>query len=305
MRIRLSTVLVGVLGLAGALALVAPPAQAAPSRSTATVADQLILEPTDRGYRGSLRVDLTYRGTEPGRATYVITEPIAGSYQNAEWGVSCYSGGELLPDGRTRVECDVPGGALAPGEQRIFTIDFQVLTNVRPYAMKAGKGEVAVKVGGTLVTDKKFATKFRSTTGTLANPRPYVQDTQPDVAVTVAGDLTMVRQPDGWFEGRLPVTVSYHSDAPHLWVSISGRNLPPSFGWPWSQECGHECVPGAPLMQGEARTFDLYFSAPSDTPLGDLGEVGVEVTAWQRSQHPDANPADNVATFSLIVAEAA
>ncbi|WP_139307186.1 hypothetical protein [Micromonospora pattaloongensis] len=305
MRTRLSTVLAGLLGLAGALAVAAPPAQAAQRSSTATVADRLILEPTDRGYRGSLQVDLTYRGATPGRATYVITEPIPGAYQNAEWGINCYSSGELLPDDRTKVECNVPGGLLAPGEQRTFTIDFQVLTTVQPYAMKARNGEVAVKVGGTVVADEEFATRFRSTTGSLANPQPYVRDTQPDVAVTVAGDLEMVRQPSGWFKGRLPVTVRYHSDAPHQWVSIVGRNLPPTFDWPWSPECGHECAPGGPLMEGEARTFDLHFSASPDTPLGDLGEAGVEVAVWELRQYPDANPADNVATFSVTVTEAA
>ncbi|NES26132.1 hypothetical protein GCE86_26910 [Micromonospora terminaliae] len=297
--------LAAVLGLTAALPVAAGPAQAASTRSTATVADRLVLEPTDRGYRGSLEVDLTYRGAEPGRATYVVTEPIPGSYENVAWGVNCYSGGELLPDGRIRVECDVPGGELSPGEQRTFTVDFQVLTTVQPYAMKAGDGELAVKVDGTEVTDERFSTRFRSTTGSLTNPVRYVQDQQPDAAVTVSGDLVMVRQPEGYFEGRLPVTVRYDSDARHGTMSIVGVNLPAGFGPPWSLECSHECVPGGEFMEGEERTFDLYFSAPPDTPIGDLGQAGVEVsaTAWINGA-PDSDPADNVATFSIITTEA-
>ncbi|MET8906255.1 hypothetical protein [Micromonospora sp. NPDC004551] len=304
MRTRKSTVLAGVLGLTAALSAAPGPAHAASAGSTATVADRLFLEPTDRGYRGSVEVNLTYRGMEPGRATYVITEPIPGSYENVEWGTSCYSGGELLPDGRIRVECDVPGGELSPGEQRTFTVDFQVLTTVQPYAMKAGNGELAVKVGGAEVTDENFTTRFRSTTGSLADPQRYVQDRQPDAAVTVSGDLTMVRQPDGTFEGRLPVTVRYDSDAAHGGMSIVGVNLPASFGYPWSQECSHECVPGGEFMEGEERTFDLYFFASADTPIGDLGQAGVEVKALRLDGYPDSDPADNVATFSITTTEA-
>ncbi|WP_262283442.1 hypothetical protein [Micromonospora sp. MA102] len=199
----------------------------------------------------------------------------------------------------------MPGGELSPGEQRAFTIDFQVLTTVQPYAMKAGNGEAVIKVDGTKVTDETFTTRFRSTTGSLANPQRYVQDRQPDAAVTVSGDLTLVRQPEGYFEGHLPVTVRYDSDAPHGMMSIVGVNLPATFGYPWSLECSHECVPGGEFMEGEQRTFDLYFSASADTPVGDLGQAGVEVSAVRRDGYPDSDPADNVATFSITTTEAA
>ncbi|MFG1675580.1 hypothetical protein [Micromonospora sp. NPDC049282] len=304
MRTTLSRMLAAVLGMTASLALVGVPAQAAAAGSTATVADRLVLEPTERGYRGSLEVDLTYNGTEPGRARYVITEPIPGSYQNAEWGVSCYSSGDFLPDGRVRVECDVPGGELQPGEHRSFRVDFWVLTTVQAYAMKARNGQLAVTVDGTTVTDESFRTRFRSTTGSLADPQPYVQDTQPDLSVSVAGPLTMVRQPDGWFAGTVRVTVSAHTDAPHSGVTITGRGLPPGFGWPWTDECSHECVPGGPMAEGEERTFDLHLDYWGDT-VGDLGEISLEVRADRMVPQPDANPADNVATFQAFTTEAA
>ncbi|MGY0007609.1 hypothetical protein [Micromonospora sp. I033] len=304
MRTRLSTVLAGVLGLTAALSVVAGPAQAAPTGSTATVADRLILEPTERGYRGSLEVDLTYQGAEPGRATYVITEPIPGSYHNVEWGITCYSSGDLLPDYRTRVECDVPGGELVPGERRSFTVDFQVLTSVQPYAMKTGNGELAVKVGGEIVADEAFSTRFRSTTGTLANARPYVQDTQPDVSVSITGGLTLARRSDGFFEGRLPVTVRYNGDAPHDQVWFEPVSLPDGVWEPWTEECGLNCVPGGAFMEGEERTFTLIFSTQNELEAGDLGEGSVAFRALSRYQ-TDANPTDNVITFPVTVVEAA
>ncbi|MEE6260459.1 hypothetical protein [Plantactinospora sonchi] len=306
MRTPVSTVLAGVLGLAAALSMGAPAAQAAPAPSTASIPDRLVLEPTEFGYRGALEVELTHQGSEPGRATYVITEPVPGSYQNLEWGMSCYSGGEALPDGRIRVECDVPGGELQPGEQRAFTIDFQVLTEIKSYAMSAGNGRLAVKVGGEVVADESFRTRFRSSTGSLRDPRPYVRDQQPESGIT-AGDLALVRQPDGSFEGRLPLTVRYDSDAPHSGLYVITRDLPtgvyethtvPSDG------CAHFCVPGGQFMEGEARSFDLVFVAPADTALGDLGEAGIEVQTDVSFPDPDADPSDNVTTFSVTVVEA-
>ncbi|WP_151465517.1 hypothetical protein [Micromonospora sp. AMSO31t] len=300
----MSTVLVAVLGATAALSVAAGPAQAASARSTATVADRLVLEPTDRGYRGSLTVDLTYRGTEPGRATYVITEPIPGSYENVEWGISCYSSGDVLPDYRTRVECDVPGGELAPGERRSFTLDFRVLTSLQPHAMKAGNGRLAVKVGGEVVADEAFSTRFRSTTGTLADPQPYVQDTQPDVSVSITGGLTLARRPDGFFEGRLPVTVRYNGDAPHDQVWFEPVSLPDGIWEPWTEECGLNCVPGGAFMEGEERTFTLIFSTASELAAGDLGEGSIAFRALSRYPN-DLNPADNVITFPVTVTGAA
>ncbi|WP_341718092.1 hypothetical protein QQG74_30650 [Micromonospora sp. FIMYZ51] len=313
MRFRPPALLASLLGLATALSVGIPAAQAAPApadaASTAVVADRLVLEPTDFGYRGSLDVQLTYQGSAPGRARYVITEPIPGSYQNDEWGITCYSGGKRLSDGRIRVECDVPGGELQPGEVRDFTIDFEVLTTVQPYAMKARKGRLAVTVDGQVVTDETFRTRFRSATGSLKDPQPYVRDTQPDAGITT-GDLTLVRQPDGTFEGRLPITVGYRTDAPHHAHYLITSNLPPGVYEMQTDPfdgCAHFCVPGGQLMEGEQRSFDLIFTGPADTPLGHLGEAGIEVQTdpWQPQPPLDLDPSDNATTFSITAVDAA
>ncbi|MGN9811791.1 hypothetical protein ACTMSW_20825 [Micromonospora sp. BQ11] len=309
MRFRLSTVLAGVLSLAAVSVFAAPAAQAASAStaSTATVADRLVFEPTARGYRGSLQVELTYQGSEPGRARYVITEPVPGSYVNLEWGTSCYSGGEALPDGRIRVECDVPGGELQPGERRAFTIDFEVLTTVQPYAMKAANGRLAVTVGGKTVTNEAFSTRFRSSTGSLRDPQPYVRDTRPEASLTSVGDLTLVRQPDGGFLGRLPLTVRYDSDAPHWALNVVTQGLPAGVGESYtdpSDGCAHFCVPGGQFMEGEERSFDLIFRGEAGTPLGDLGEASIEVQVnWDPAV--DADPSDNTGTFSVTAVDAA
>ncbi|NJP34185.1 hypothetical protein [Micromonospora thermarum] len=180
----------------------------------------------------------------------------------------CYSGGEKLPDRPIRVECDVPGGELQPGERRAFTVDFEVLTAIQPYAMKAENGRLAVEVGGREIADEPFRTRFRSSDGSLRDPKPYVRDTQPEAGIS-AGDLTLVRQPDGAFEGRLPLAVRYDSDAPHSNLCLITKGLPagvyetstvPSDG------CAHFCVPGGQFMEGEERTFDLVFFAAAGTP---------------------------------------
>ncbi|MBF9131416.1 hypothetical protein I0C86_20975 [Plantactinospora sp. S1510] len=311
MRTRTSTVLAGLVGLAVTLSMAVPAAQAAPARaagSTATVQDRLVLEPTDFGYRGSIQAELTYHGVEPGRARYVITEPVPGSYENLEWGVTCYSGGERLPDRRIRVECDVPGGEFQPGEHRAFTIDFQVLTTIQPYAMKAKNGRLAVTVNGKVVTDETFQSRFRSSTGSLRDPVTYVRDQQPDAGIT-AGDLTLVRQPDGTFEGRLPLTVRYDGDAPHNALHLFTQNLPAGIYEMHTvptDDCGHFCVPGGQFMEGEVRNFDLVFTGSADTRLGDLGEAGIEVQTdpWTPQALPDADPSDNVTTFSITAVEA-
>jgi hypothetical protein len=309
MRTSASTVVAGLVGLAVTLSMAVPAAQAAPTgtaESTATVADRLVLEPTDFGYRGSIQAELTYQGSEPGRATYVITEPVPGSYENLEWGISCYSGGERLPDRRVRVECDVPGGEFQPGEHRAFTIDFQFLTAIQPYAMKGKNGRLAVKVNGEVVTDESFQSRFRSSTGSLRNPVAYVRDQQPESGIT-AGDLTLVRQPDGTFEGRLPLTVRYDSDAIHGELYVITRNLPAGIYELTTEPadgCAHFCVPGGQFMEGEVRNFDLVFTGAADTRLGDLGEAGIEVQTDPWSPAPDADPSDDATTFSITAVEA-
>lgn len=85
--------------------------------------------------------------------------------------------------------CSVPGGALQPGEQRAFTINFRVLTTTRPYAMATPGGQINVTTGdGNPANDTAgFTALFRSTTGSLSHPRPYVRDTNADA--TMSADL--------------------------------------------------------------------------------------------------------------------
>ena len=81
-------------------------------------------------------------------------------------------------------------------------------------------------------------------TGSLRNPRPYVQDTKSDISVT-AQDATLVPQEDGGYAGRLPVTVHYAGDAPH-WELDADITLPDGFelnGVDPSEACGTTWCP--------------------------------------------------------------
>ncbi|SCG75542.1 hypothetical protein [Micromonospora humi] len=303
MRTKLSTMLAAVLGMTASLALVGVPAQAATAGSTATVSDRLVLEPTERGYRGSLEIDVSYQGSEPSFISYVMTEPIPVSFQNPEWGAQCNDSGQILSDGRTRVECQFAGFQLEPGERRTFTLDFAVLTPTQAYAMKARAGRIVVKVGDTVITDETFSTRFRSTTGSLANPRPYVQDAQPDLRVSAASAVTLVRQPDGRFEGRLPVTLRYVGDAPHSFVWYTVDRLPAQVGEPWTEGSGLNSVEGGALMDGEERRLTLIVNAAADAPIGELGQVDIQFSLI-RAIAPDVDPTDDRITFTVTTAEA-
>lgn len=298
------------LGVVLTLTTALPGAQAVPvdpgstSGSTATVG-RLVLEPTpDRGYRGALPIEVTHQGTEPGRVTFVVTEPVRHTYKNPAAGVNCLSS-QLLPDGRARMECEA-GALWQPGEKRAFALDFEVLTTPQPYAMRANGGQIVVKIDGVAVTQTNFRTLFRSTGGSLSNPVTYVRDQVPDASIT-AGDATMVRQPDGSWLGRVPVTVRYANDAAHTGNYLVEQSFPPGV---WlsttdpSDGCPHFCVPGGELMEGEVRTFDaLLWASASTTPTPPTqATLGVQTEYY--SIVGDANPADNADPFTITFAEA-
>ncbi|WP_141725435.1 hypothetical protein [Micromonospora pallida] len=201
----------------------------------------------------------------------------------------------------------MPGGSLDPGEQRSFEVDYEVLTTTRTYPMAASGGtvEVGVHGSGTGYDRAAYPARFRSTSGSLGNPVPYVQDSQAEASVTSAGAVTLIRQPDGSFTGRLPVTVRWSGDAAHDMLYVNAtlpggvriwgtdpQDAPSSFT---SFE-----VPGGRLMQDEERTFDVILRAPATTTPGELGSATFSLTTnWNAQPLVDADPTDNTTSFTV------
>jgi hypothetical protein len=266
-------------------------------------AGRLVLEPGARGYHGSLPVVVTYHGDQPDYAGITIVEPVAGAFTGLRPEDAC--GFNSREDGRREIGCGVPGGDLQPGERRRFVIDFDVLTTTRDYAMSAAATSLEVSLGnGAGVADATSATLFRSTSGSLRNPQPYVQDTKSDISVT-AQNTTLALQADGSYAGRVPVTVRYAGDAPHfeLGADIALPAGVESNGVDPSEACGTTwCpVPGGTFAAGETRTFDLLVSAPATAATGPAGSGAITVTASWYSTIEDVDASDNTATFALTI----
>jgi hypothetical protein len=293
----------GVLGAGLALLGTATPAaQAAAPADTSVSTGRLVLEPTDRGYAGSLPVSVTYRGTQAAYLNLTITEPVPGAFAGLTPQDACFNGGQQPL--RT-IYCVVPGGALQPGERRGFTVDFRVLTTPQAYAMSATGGRVTVETGDANPANdtRAFDTLFRSTTGSLRDPQPYVWDTETDASLTV-GSATLTRQEDGSWLGRLPVTVRSAGDAAHdaYWLEptlpagVRLAEIEPE------EMCAGACtVPGGRFMAGEERSVSLLFRAPAEVAPGDLGTGSVRLYAllgWG-DELTDVDPADNTATFGV------
>ncbi|MDG4806320.1 hypothetical protein O7634_06080 [Micromonospora sp. WMMD1120] len=299
----------GVL-LGSALALVAALPGTTALASTGTPAaistGRLLLEPTADGYRGTLPVTITNRSRAADYYSIQVTEPVSGSFDGLAPSTACVQAGRV--ENRRVLACSVPGPDLEPGERRSFDVAFEVLTAPRPYAMSATGGRVEVVPGHTqqVAAGKDFTTLFRATTGSLRNPRPYVQDTVANAALGAGtGALTLTRQADGTYAGRLSVTVRYAGDAPHdyLWVEatlpagveIAGTDPQdsPSFG-------GFFEVPGGRMAPGEERTFAVLFRASSDVVVGDLGIVEMALnTQYGAGVVADGAPADNSVQVTL------
>ncbi|MGC3864121.1 hypothetical protein ACPSM1_28505 [Micromonospora chersina] len=309
---RLATAL---LGSATALLAFAAPAAAAPTggQLDADVSvGRLVLDPTARGYQGSLPITVTNRGPAATYFSVTIVEPVAGSIGNVSPDSPCVY---LSPqDNRRVVNCMVPGPNLEPGEARPFSVAFQVLTPPRDEAMIAEGGKVSVNVGdgNPAVGDRaSFAARFRSTSGSLRHPVPYVQDSQARASIRTAGGVTLVRQEDGSYLGRLPVSVGWAGDAAHEYLSVEATTLPagvriwgtdpqdmPSFFTSFQ-------VPGGRFMTGEQRSFDVLLRADPGTEPGDLGGVTFELsTQWYGGVVTDADPADNTASFAVSAVDA-
>ncbi|MGC4877302.1 hypothetical protein ACLQ26_13720 [Micromonospora sp. DT43] len=299
-----------VLGPAAALLAFTAPAAAAPAGrglDADVSVGRLVLNPTERGYQGNLPITVTNRGTADTYFGVTIVEPVAGSIGNVSPESACVFQG--LQDNRRVVGCEVPGGDLKPGERRSFTVAFQVLTTPRKVAMIATGGEVSVNVGDgnpAIGDTESFAARFRSTSGSLRNPVPYVQDSQARASISTAAGATLVLQEDGSYLGRLPVTVRWAGDAAHDLLFVEATTLPagvqiwgtdpqdlPSFFTEF-------VVPGERFMAGEERSFDVLLRAEPGTVPGDLGAATFQLdTRWDGDVVADANPGNNTASFTV------
>lgn len=290
---------------AALLALTTPAAAATPLAAPGPTISvgQLVFEPTERGYQGSMSVTVT-NGANSGYLSFNILEPVAGSLRDTDPVSPCFYTG--LVAGRRMANCAVPGDTLKPRQRRTFSVTFEALTPTQPYAMSVAGGRVEVQAGETVTDGVDFGTLFRSTSGSLDNPRPYVQDSQAKASIsTGTTSAILVRQPDGSYLGRIPVTVRWAGDAGHdsLWaeatalpagVQIWGtdpQDMPSGGNW--------FTVPGGRCMTGDLRTFDVLLRAPAGTPVGELGAVTFHLnTQWADIILPDADPSDNTVTFS-------
>ncbi|MEV4119092.1 hypothetical protein [Micromonospora sp. NPDC049645] len=297
----LTAVLLGLTATIGS----AGPAAAAPSASadapTFSVS-RLVLEPTERGYRGSLRVTITNNGDTTDGFYFQVREPVAASFDETSQS-PCDPDG--LSEGRQVRSCGLPqSNELAPGESRRATVDFQVLTTPRNYPMIAAGGLITVYSwsAGSLGT-VPFSAQFRSLDGKLTHPQTYVQDTQPDASIELAGPVT-----DGPYNTRrVPVRARYAGDAPHRYLWVSATPLPagssilyteptdgPTFG-------GEAAVAGGPMMAGEERDLVLFITRPTD-PADESNPINLELsTRWLDTTIPDVDPSDNTVTFSLAL----
>ncbi|MET8351142.1 MULTISPECIES: hypothetical protein [unclassified Micromonospora] len=291
----------GALGTAVALTSLPGTAVAAP-RDTAISVGRLVLEPTDRGYAGSLPVTVTYRGNEASYLDLTITEPVPGTFAGLDPAAPCSYG--VAQPART-IYCQVPGGVLQRDERRRFTVDFRVLTTTRPYPMITSGGQIGVTTGDRNPKNDTatFAALFRATTGSLRAPRPYVRDTSTDAAVA-AGPAALTRQEDGSWLGRVPVTVRVAGDAPHdgYWLTPTLPSGVGIVGIEPVEACSASClVAGGGFMPGEEREVSLLIQAPAEVSPGDLGtgSVLLDATFGWGDVLTDVDPADNTASFDV------
>ncbi|GIF04898.1 hypothetical protein [Actinoplanes siamensis] len=283
-------------------------AQAAPAGVTVSV-NRLILEPGQFGHSGSIRITVKNRTSEPVRGNIAITEPIESTFDQFLGASGCGLG--ATGDNRTIAYCNLDN-AIQPGANGTVTVTFRSPAKPQAFAQAATQSGTVEVAGATA----EFATVFRSTSGKLTNPAPYVPDTEPKLAVT-AGDVTLTRQQDGTFLGAVPVTVRSNGDAPHRGLGAEIATPAGVNGWPEifpSEVCvggGELPVPpggsseacsvaGGQIAEGQERTFEWVLTAPADTPIGSLGTGS---TLVRLEQGPSQTGGANIATFTITVAE--
>lgn len=277
---------------------------AAPAGEITVKVNRLVLEPGDLGHSGSVRIVIRNTTSEPYDGTVTVTEPITATLGNIDGGNGCTLGPNEDNLGVSSCLLDQP---IAPGGRAVLVAHFTSPAKPQAYAQiapHAGKVEVA---GATA----EYAAIFRSTTGSLRNPRPYVQDTVPALTVT-ATDATVT---DG--VGRSTVTVVNNGDAPHR--NVGAELITPAGVDEWpaiepAEMCGlmHDdntppggqaigcTVYGGTLAEGESRTFEWVFTVPAGTPAGLVGTARTEVVLG----NPAAEQTDaaNVALIDITVA---
>ncbi|MBG0560826.1 hypothetical protein [Actinoplanes aureus] len=302
---------------AGAIALAASSvvlggavaAQAAPVGTVTVAVNRLILEPAEYGHTGSIRIVVRNGTSEPFSGGITITEPMPYTFVQTEGASGC--GHNTTPDNRTIAMCGLDK-VIKPGRSTVVTVQFRSPAKPQAYAQIAPLNG-SVEVDGVTA---EFPALFRSTTGSLRNPSPYVADTTQALSVA-AGDVTLTRQEDGTFAGRVPVTVRNNSDAPHRdlftelatpagidslsriepsEVCFGGDQLPIPPGGN-SVSC---TLYGGQLAEGQERAFEWVLTAPAETPAGPIGTATtlVEVAGDVVAQTDGAN----LATFNITVA---
>ncbi|GGR83348.1 hypothetical protein GCM10010169_29520 [Micromonospora fulviviridis] len=295
----------GLLGSALALLAAAAPATAAPAEADgpwSITAQRLVLSPTTQGYAGTFAVTVTNNGTTADYPSLAFVEPVGASFDSVTPGGPCLYQG--LSANRMRIECI--GETIEPGASQTYTFGFHAWTTPRKYAMTAADSEISVLGDtGEPAATATVTTVFRSTTGSLKKPQPYVQAAKSDIRAT-AGAVTLHRLADGSLEGRMPLTVRYGNDAPSYDINVSAtlpagvvvNHIEPQDMPSW--DLGFS-VPGGRFMPGEERTFDVILSAPAGTPAGELGTGSYTAMSsfCYCEDVQDVDPADNTASFTV------
>jgi hypothetical protein len=304
----------GAIALASTSALLgtAVAAQAAPAPGITVSVNRLVLQPGESGHTGAIRIvihngsDTAYTG-----GNVAITEPIADSFSSqitGAWG--CVY--DYTADHRRISACgldEIPAGGTA-----VVTQGFQSPAKPRPYA------QIAPAVGSVAVGDvaADFPALFRSTIGSLRNPRPYVQATTQALTVTAPSNVTLTRQADGTFAGSVPVRVKNHNDAAQTFYYAQLAAPGGLDQWPAidpSTQCllgadglsvpeggiGVTCYPEGMLAEGQTRTTMWTFHAPADAAPGLLGTVTTKVDLGSDAAAAQTDGA-NLAAFTLTVA---
>jgi len=284
-------------------------AEAAPTGAVTVEVSKLILEPGEYGHTGNVRIAIRNTTSDPFSGNVTITEPIPAATATIDGAGGCVFI-DTTPDNRTVSSCGLD--TIPAGETGVVTVGFQSPAKPQPYAQIAqqrGSVEVAGVTAG-------FPAVFRSTTGSLRHPHPYVQDTTGSLTVT-AGDVTLTQQPDGSFAGRAPVTVHNNGDAPHRYLQTEIAIPAGLDRWP-GMESAEGCagaselptppggnafgcmVAGGQLAEGQTRTFEWTVTAPAGTPAGPLGTG----TTLLRLSGPAVQQSDaaNVDAFTITIA---
>jgi len=303
---------------AGAVALAASSvmlggvaAHAAPADAVTVKVNRLILEPAEAGHTGVIRITVRNTGSEPYSDGVTITEPIADTLETIEGTSAC--GINEGPDGRLSYGCSLDD-AIAPGASAVIKVSFRSPAKPQPFAQIAPQPG-SVQAGAVTA---EFPALFRSTSGSLRTPQPYVQDTVGTLAVTAA-DVTLTRQPDGTFAGSVPVTVHNNGDAAHRNLGTAVTVPAGIDGWP-NIEPSDVCVPGAEglptppggsgvscslyggqLAEGHERTFEWILTAPAETAAGLLGTGTTLVKLGSRGAQQSDNA--NIDTFTITIAD--